>query len=429
MAYPIRNTVSMGQIVTTALQRAREDRGWSQSRLILEIEVHAKRQGVQVATRASLKTMLSRWENGAPIHDLYRRIFCNVFHASESDLGFDGPGIWAPQKRDLNSQVAMSKLEALRIDLNEAISGHTVSPAVLDTWEESAAQLATNARHYQPDLLVIDLASDLAELRSALSRGHSASAMRRLTRVAALMAGLMCLTLIKLDERDSFRKWARTARIAAEEIGDAETSSWVFAQEAYGHYYAGDFPRAIALACRAQELAHNNYYVGGVLAAALEARAQASMGRSQETHDALHRAESALSHLRDRDLGTSAFSYNEAQLRFHEGNAYTHLHDTRAAWEAQQRALELYPMADYLDRALIVLDRASCLAEDGDVSGAVEHALQSLAELSESQRRGIITLRAQEIISSLSSRGQQLATTREFQELLALPAEAGKENE
>ncbi|MGW5154105.1 hypothetical protein ACWEPN_01345 [Nonomuraea wenchangensis] len=46
-------------------------------------------------------------------------------------------------------------------------------------------------------------------------------------------------------------------------------------------------------------------------------------------------------------------SYNEAQLYFHRGNAYTYLGNTRAAWQAQQRALELHSETEYLDRALI----------------------------------------------------------------------------
>jgi hypothetical protein len=70
-------------------------------------------------------------------------------------------------------------------------------------------------------------------------------------------------------------------------------------------------------------------------------------------------------------IGTSAFGYNEAQLRFHEGNAFTHLRDTNAAWRAQDVTLALCPASDYMDRTMIKLDRANCLAHDGDVTGAV----------------------------------------------------------
>jgi len=82
------------------------------------------------------------------------------------------------------------------------------------------------------------------------------------------MAGLMCLTLIKMDERTAFRRWARTARLAASEAGDLLTHSWVRAQEAYGHYYSGDLLGAIGVAQHAQALSSQIPSVGAVLAAA-----------------------------------------------------------------------------------------------------------------------------------------------------------------
>lgn len=121
------------------------------------------------------------------------------------------------------------------------------------------------------------------------------------------------------------------------------------AQEAYGHYYSGDLTEAVHVAQHAQVLSGQVWSVGAVLAAAFEARAQAALGRADATCSALQRAETCLSHLDAGSIGTSAFDYNEAQLRFHEGNAFTHLHDTSAAWQAQERALLLCPASDYMD--------------------------------------------------------------------------------
>lgn len=177
--------------------------------------------------------------------------------------------------------------------------------------------------------------------------------------------------VIKMDERAAFRGWARTARPATDEAGDPLTYSWVRAQEAYGHYYSGDFTEAAHVAQHAQVLSGQVSSVGVVLAAALESRAQVALGRDDETHAALQWAEACLSRLDADAVGTSAFDYNEAQLRFHEGNALTHLHDTNAAWRAQETALSLRPASDYMDRTMTQLDRAHCLAYDGDVTAAV----------------------------------------------------------
>lgn len=123
-----------------------------------------------------------------------------------------------------------------------------------------------------------------------------------------------------------------------------------------------------------------------------QARAQAALGpgRAGETRAALDRAESIFSQLDDGATISSAFAYNEAQLHFHLGNALTHLHDTEGARREQERALHLYPASDFLDRTLTSLDRAYCLAHDGDTKEAVSYATQALTGLTGQQCNGMI---------------------------------------
>jgi transcriptional regulator with XRE-family HTH domain/enamine deaminase RidA (YjgF/YER057c/UK114 family) len=178
-------------------------------------------------------------------------------------------------------------IEALRCGLNETISERTITSTSLDDWEQTVSDYGLATRDRAPIVLLGDLSADLAQLQEALSRCRSASALGCLTRITAQMAGLMCLTLIKMDERAAFRRWARTARLASREASDLLTYSWVRAQEAYGHYYSGDLSEAVQVARHAQELSGQTPSVGAVLAAALEARAQAAMGHRQETCAAL----------------------------------------------------------------------------------------------------------------------------------------------
>jgi tetratricopeptide (TPR) repeat protein len=274
--------------------------------------------------------------------------------------------------------------------------------------------------------MLSSLTSDLIELRCALARCRSSATMRHLTRVVAQMAGLICLTLVKLDSRNEFRSWARTARIAAQEAGDPATCSWVRAQEAYGHYYAGDLVHAIEVARDAQAFAGHAPCVGAALAAALEARAHAALGIGRDTRAALDCAQAVLSRLDADALAPSAFGYNEAQLRFHEGSAYTHLHDTTAAWKAQEQALALCLPGDYTDRTLTLLDRATCLAHDGDISEATACAGQALAGLTTEQRRGIITLRAHGIVAALPRRVEGLPAARELRDLVMVATATGE---
>ena len=74
---------------STALQAARRALGWKQSRAITALTAQARHDGVGVAAPASLKTMLSRWENGKGQPDLvYQRLLCSIYARDPDELGF-----------------------------------------------------------------------------------------------------------------------------------------------------------------------------------------------------------------------------------------------------------------------------------------------------------------------------------------------------
>lgn len=76
---------------TTDLKAARLALGWKQSRVLAELAEQAKRDGVAIAGPASLKTMLSRWENGNGRPDAtYQRLFCRIYDREPEELGFPG---------------------------------------------------------------------------------------------------------------------------------------------------------------------------------------------------------------------------------------------------------------------------------------------------------------------------------------------------
>lgn len=316
---------------------------------------------------------------------------------------------------------ALQQAEQLRLGVHEVLAEGALSEASLDEWDLTVVRHGMATRDRPAAALLVDLSADFGELERAMNRCRSVSTLRRLTRVTAHMSGLMCLTLVKLDERPAFRRWARTARVAALEIDDPVTHAWVLAQEAYGHFYSDDLPEAVHVARHAQAVVPNTACVGSVLAAALEARALAALGRAEPTYAALHRAESILAILDESAVVASAFGYNEAQLRFHESNALTHLGDTKAAWTAQERALTLVPASDFMDRAFTQLDRAVCIARDGDAAGASGQALDTLLGLTKAQRAGIITSRARQLVAALPPQRQALRPVRELRDVLALP--------
>jgi tetratricopeptide (TPR) repeat protein len=231
------------------------------------------------------------------------------------------------------------------------------------------------------------------------------------------MSGLVCLLYVKAGDRQAWRRWGRTARHAAIEAGDAPVLSWATAQEAYGYYYAGDMPGAVASARAALDAARTPC-VGGALAAALEMRAHAAMGDAASAASAMRAAERIHGALTGTALAASAFGYAESQLRFHEGDALTALGDTSAALPVLDRALELCPPADYTDWALVRLNRAACTALDGDPDGGVAYAAATIAALDGPRRQGLVIGRGRALLGALTPAQRSSRAARELRAML-----------
>ncbi|MCX4728397.1 helix-turn-helix domain-containing protein [Streptomyces sp. NBC_01306] len=339
-----------------------------------------------------------------------------VATALDHALGAQGRLVMLAQVRPGSDP--LEQADALQRGLKEDFAAGPMSDASLDEVEYTVAWYGRATRHRSETELLTELLEDFADLRLLLAGRQSGPVRKRLTIVAAQMSSLMALTLLKLGD-DRARAWWRTGRAAAAAADDRATLSWMYAQEAYQHYYCGDIEGAVELACRAQYLAGGLPCVGPALAAPLEARALARLSKPEAAADALSRAEVALKRLPVADQIDSAFGYSESQLRFHSGNALTHLGSTSRARTEQDRALELYPASDHMDRTLIHLDQAMCLAIDGDVAGAALHATNTVVGLPLSHRSPLIIYRAQDVAVKVPE-AREVSEVRVLREVLAL---------
>jgi hypothetical protein len=435
----------------SGLKAHRLARGWTRPHAVSLLAELLQADGLRVPAWLT-GSRLYDWERGA------RRpgpesldLLCRLYETRADRLGYgadystvpiddpaetgDGPlrhHVPDEQMRRLSTDVGqaatraaglplLEKVESLRRDLGDVLSAGTLTEAGLDDWERTVTQHGWDARFVPPASLLVDLTADVAELGRVLTRRQPATATRRLTRVAAQLSGLLSLTLVKVGEHAASRGWARTARIAAEEAADGPVRSWVRAQEAYTLFYDANLPAAVAAAAEAQALGDRTPCVGAALAAALEARAQARLGQRDAMRRALERAEVTLAGLDADSVNASAFGYTEAQLRFHEGSAWTAVHDTGRAWTAQARALALCPEGDWMDRTLVHLDRAACLSADGDVEHGLAVATQAMLDLPASHRTGLVLLRARWLEASIPPQVRPRPAFHDFQDALRLP--------
>jgi len=73
----------------TPLQAARLEIGWKQTQTIHALRQAANDESVSIATIRSLKTMLSRWENGHDYPDAVgQRLLCRIYGRTPKELGF-----------------------------------------------------------------------------------------------------------------------------------------------------------------------------------------------------------------------------------------------------------------------------------------------------------------------------------------------------
>ncbi|MET0191575.1 MAG: helix-turn-helix transcriptional regulator [Pseudonocardia sediminis] len=216
------------------LRAARQDRGWSQADAARELSALAERTGVVVAGPASLKTQLSRWENGhATPEPEYRALLGTLYDSDPAGLGLatdetvpteqPGPLIGALAEAETLDDTALGLLReqvaaTARLD-------HRLGPAgAADVLAAQVERLVTLADHVLPETLRRDLCALLAE--------------------AALLAGDL--------ERDRARptvSWSRygTARAAALEAGRSDLAARAWAGRAGLLLDAGEPDRARTL--------------------------------------------------------------------------------------------------------------------------------------------------------------------------------------
>lgn len=318
--------------------------------------------------------------------------------------------------------LALTDAETLRRQLTDAVDHAAVSEASLDDWEHTVQQYGLAARCRPAMSLLIDLTADFTELRRLLEGRRTILVPNRLTRIMAQLSGLMTIPLNQLNQSAAARNWARTARSFARQAGDNKLFAWVLAQQASAHYYSGYLAEAAEIAGYAQHVANHAPCPAVVNAAAREAMARASLGQADEAHAALGRARRAMHRLGSPEPAASAFGYSEARFHFHTGNAHTHLGETALAANAHEQALSLYPQGEYLDPALVKLDRAECLIRNNDVPAAANWVARALNGVGPEQRNSMIDNRARQVLRHVPSSAATLPAVRELRDQLQTAA-------
>lgn len=319
-------------------------------------------------------------------------------------------------------------VDGIRRRMDDTLVNATVSPTMLDQWEETTVGYGQQYQSTPPLRLLCDVMLDFGEVRRMCEQRQPIELQERLCRLAAQLSGMAGIISIDLGDHRLARSFFRTARTAADETGDRGLRSWVSVREAIVPMYYGDPREALHLARRAQDLAGRSPNVAAAMAPVMEARALGILvkrGRTDAASSAkraLTRGRTVFGQLGKESLGDTAFGYTERQLAFHTGETFTNLGDHRNADESLRKALTLYSASEELDRTLIWMDRATCKLQEGEPAAALDAADKAVRSLSDGHRTDIIMHRARQLAANVVTQYGEIREVREFRESLSTPA-------
>jgi hypothetical protein len=320
-------------------------------------------------------------------------------------------------------------VDRIRRRMDDALVSGTVSPIMLDEWEEATVGYGRQYMTVPPLRLLCDVLLDFGDVRRMSERRQSIEFSDRLCRLAGRLAGLIGMIMINVGDQRLARSFFRTARTAADETGDRHLRAWVAVREALVPLYYGDPAEASVLARAGAGLAGSNPCVAGVMAPVLEARALAWAAARRDDAGggpALRRVKTlitpvheALARLPASERGDTAFGYTRRQLLFHEGDTLVMLGDHLGAEQAFASSLDLYASDEILDRSLISLGLARCRLEADEPEEALRLGLDTLLAVPREHRSEIMMRTARLLADTVAARHGEQRAVRDYREALA----------
>lgn len=316
------------------LRQARAARGWSQSRLVREIETYASRHVLTVASTASLSVYVSEWENGhRNVSEQYAAILRAVLGMTNSELFGD---------RESAGPVRADDYDAL---LDRIDSAHSVSGSLVETMLRQTELLRTMDRQLGAAGIVDQMQSHLATLSDALTFAVLPTSRRPVARALAGAATLAAWQALDVGAAD--RAWRRyeTAKSAARDSGEPLFLAHATGEQAYVLLDAGRPELAIELVrdARTSAMSPLSPRLMAWLYAA-EAEMCARHGQADDARRALDLASMSLPNgAEPRDDDMPSIFLNESHLARWRGNVLALIGEDEALSQLQQALASMDP--------------------------------------------------------------------------------------
>lgn len=229
--------------VSEGLRGSRKKRGWSQERLVREIEQYARQHATDVASTASLRVYVSEWENGKRvISDRYAVILRRLLGVTDDELRPSATVLQTPAADGYDDLLS-------RIDTASSIGG-----SMVESFNAQTELLRTMDRQMGSSGLVDQMAGHLAKLEETLNFAVLPETRRP---VALALAGASTLAAWQgLDAGAVERAW-RHYEVAKRAARDAEAPMYLahaMGEQAYVLCDAGRPALAVDLVRDAQRI-------------------------------------------------------------------------------------------------------------------------------------------------------------------------------
>ncbi len=208
--------------MSAGLRGARTARGWSQERLVREIERYARQNVTGVASTASLRVYVSEWENGKrTLSDRYAAILRKLLGVTDAELRDSGPAPAVPSADGYDELLS-------RID-----AAGSVGAPMVKAFNDQTELLRTMDRQMGAAGLVDQMTGHLAALEDALNFAVLPAARQP---VALALAGASTLAAWQAIDSGAVERAWRHYELAKRAARDAEAPMYLahaMAEQAY----------------------------------------------------------------------------------------------------------------------------------------------------------------------------------------------------
>jgi tetratricopeptide (TPR) repeat protein len=340
------------------LQAVRRELGYTAATTISLLQERAAARQIPIMTAASLKTKLSRWENGHEAVGIpeYRQLFREIYGRTDTELGFPTHTTPGPAD-DLRARLAAAR---------------SVDPATIAAFRAQIEATRHLDRQYGGLTQLDQLRHQIDHVTELLAYGPAAG--HRPSLAAALTEACTLAGWQALDRDDHSQAWAHYehAKRAAREAGSVLLLAHAAAEQGFVLTALDEREAAVEQTGHARTLARDGPALLRAWLAAAHGETLAAAGRRDLALRGFDEAD-ALLPADPVDEGMPFLFLGGAHLDRWRGNAAAQLGEPDAIDQLTQ-ALDQLPATWVRARTALLVDLATAYAAAGDRDAALSHA-------------------------------------------------------